>query len=106
MTSCTVRPDPALADILEGRFRPGFFTGVCTVVMKLFSCVQPRVAVFGKKDYQQLMVIRHMVRELALPIEVVAGETAEVAITIPEIRGPVAIDYDAQFRFARFGAVH
>jgi pantoate--beta-alanine ligase len=71
----TVRPPAALADILEGHFRPGFFTGVCTVVLKLFNCVQPRVAVFGKKDYQQLMVIRQMVRQLALPIEIVAGET-------------------------------
>ena len=51
------------------------FTGVCTVVLKLFNCVQPRVAVFGKKDYQQLMVIRRMVRQMALPIEIVAGET-------------------------------
>jgi pantoate--beta-alanine ligase len=73
--TCSVRPDPALADILEGQFRPGFFNGVCTVVLKLFNIVQPRVAVFGKKDYQQLMVIRHMVRELALPIEIVGGET-------------------------------
>jgi pantoate--beta-alanine ligase len=64
-----------LADILEGLFRPGFFTGVCTVVLKLFNCVQPRAAVFGKKDYQQLMVIRRMVQQLALPIEIVAGET-------------------------------
>ena len=71
----TVQPPPALADMLEGHFRPGFFTGVCTVVLKLFNCVQPRVAVFGKKDYQQLMVIRRMVRQLALPIEIVAGET-------------------------------
>jgi pantoate--beta-alanine ligase len=70
-----VVPDAALADILEGHFRPGFFTGVCTVVMKLFACVQPRVAVFGKKDYQQLMVIRRMVQQFALPIEIVAGET-------------------------------
>jgi len=70
-----VQPPAALADILEGHFRPGFFTGVCTVVLKLFNCVQPRVAVFGKKDYQQLMVIRQMVRQLALPIEIVAGET-------------------------------
>lgn len=70
-----VQPDPVLADLLEGHFRPGFFTGVCTVVMKLFACVQPRVAVFGKKDYQQLMVIRHMVRQFALPVDVVAGET-------------------------------
>lgn len=71
----TVRPPAALADILEGHFRPGFFTGVCTVVLKLFNCVQPRFAVFGKKDYQQLMVIRRMVAQLALPIEIVAGET-------------------------------
>ena len=70
-----VQPPPALANILEGHFRPGFFTGVCTVVLKLFNCVQPRAAVFGKKDYQQLMVIRQMVRQLALPIEIVAGET-------------------------------
>jgi pantoate--beta-alanine ligase len=70
-----VQPPAALADILEGHFRPGFFIGVCTVVLKLFNCVQPRVAVFGKKDYQQLMVIRQMVQQLALPIEVVAGET-------------------------------
>ncbi|CAM4242290.1 pantoate--beta-alanine ligase [Kerstersia similis] len=70
-----VQPDPAIADILEGEFRPGFFTGVCTVVMKLFSCVQPAYAVFGKKDYQQLQVIRAMVRQFALPIEIVAGAT-------------------------------
>ena len=73
---CTVQPPPELADILEGEFRPGFFTGVCTVVLKLFNAVQPRAAVFGKKDYQQLMVVRTMVRQLALPVEIVAGETA------------------------------
>lgn len=77
--TCKVHPDPALADILEGHFRPGFFVGVCTVVMKLFACVQPRFAVFGKKDYQQLMVIRHMVSQLALPIEVVGAETERAA---------------------------
>jgi pantoate--beta-alanine ligase len=70
-----VHPPAELADILEGYFRPGFFIGVCTVVMKLFGCVQPRVAVFGKKDYQQLMIIRRMVQQFALPIEIVGGET-------------------------------
>jgi pantoate--beta-alanine ligase len=70
-----VVPPAALADQLEGHFRPGFFTGVCTVVHKLFNLVQPAVAVFGKKDYQQLMVIRGMVRQMGLPIEVAAGET-------------------------------
>lgn len=70
-----VLPDPALADVLEGHFRPGFFTGVCTVVMKLFGCVQPRVAVFGKKDYQQCLVIRRMVEQFALPIVIDTGET-------------------------------
>jgi pantoate--beta-alanine ligase len=72
----TVLPDPALADILEGHFRPGFFTGVCTVVMKLFACVQPAVAVFGKKDYQQLLVIRRMVEQFALPISIEGVETS------------------------------
>jgi pantoate--beta-alanine ligase len=70
-----VHPPAELADILEGYFRPGFFVGVSTVVMKLFQCVQPSVAVFGRKDYQQNMVLRHMVRQFALPIEMIAGET-------------------------------
>ena len=60
-----VSPPHDLGDILEGKFRPGFFVGVTTVVLKLFSCVQPRVAVFGKKDYQQLMIVRHMCRQFA-----------------------------------------
>jgi pantoate--beta-alanine ligase len=70
-----VVPPTELADILEGAFRPGFFTGVSTVVHKLFNLVQPRAAVFGKKDYQQLMVIRNMVRQMGLPIQIVGGET-------------------------------
>ena len=70
---------PPMAEELEGRFRPGFFRGVATVVLKLFNCVQPRVAVFGKKDYQQLLVVRAMVRQLDLPIEIVAGETVREA---------------------------
>lgn len=75
-----VQPDPVLADILEGQFRPGFFTGVCTVVMKLFMAAfagqTQGVAVFGKKDYQQLMVIRQMVSQFALPIEVMGVDTS------------------------------
>jgi pantoate--beta-alanine ligase len=70
-----VHPPAELADILEGHFRPGFFVGVSTVVMKLFQCVQPSVAVFGRKDYQQNMALRHMVRQFALPIEMIASET-------------------------------
>jgi pantoate--beta-alanine ligase len=70
---------PALADELEGRFRPGFFKGVGTVVLKLFNCVQPAVAVFGKKDYQQLFIVRGMVAQLELPIRIVAGETVREA---------------------------
>lgn len=70
---------PAYADILEGEFRPGFFRGVATVVLKLFNVVQPEVAVFGKKDYQQLMIVRNMVRQLALPVSIVAAETIRAA---------------------------
>jgi len=71
----TVQPPTELANMLEGHFRPGFFGGVCTVVMKLFAIVGPRVALFGKKDYQQLMVIRRMVQQFALPIEIIGGQT-------------------------------
>lgn len=67
---------PPLANTLEGEFRPGFFRGVMTVVLKLFNIVQPQVAVFGKKDYQQLQLVCAMVRQLNLPLEIIAGETA------------------------------
>jgi pantoate--beta-alanine ligase len=70
-----VVPDPRLASILEGAVRPGHFDGVCTVVMKLFSIIQPEVAVFGKKDYQQLMLIRRMTAQFALPIQIVGHDT-------------------------------
>jgi len=70
-----VSPPQELGDILEGEYRPGFFGGVSTVVLKLFSCVGPRVAVFGKKDYQQLMVVRNMCRQFQLPVEILAHET-------------------------------
>jgi pantoate--beta-alanine ligase len=74
----TVEPSP-MASELEGAFRPRFFNGVATVVLKLFSCVQPDVAVFGMKDYQQLMVIRQMVAQFDLPLAIVAGETVREA---------------------------
>jgi pantoate--beta-alanine ligase len=71
-----VDPAPAHVDMLDGAARPGHFRGVATVVLKLFSIVRPQVAVFGTKDYQQQMVIQNMVREFALPIDIVRGETA------------------------------
>ncbi|WP_305823814.1 pantoate--beta-alanine ligase [Massilia brevitalea] len=74
-----VQPPDMLGNTLEGEFRPGFFNGVCTVVTKLFSCVQPRVAVFGKKDYQQLMIVRNMARQFALPTEIIGAETFRAA---------------------------
>lgn len=76
--SVIVHPGP-MGEELEGRFRPGFFNGVATVVLKLFNAVRPTAAVFGKKDYQQLAVVREMVRQLELPIEIVACETAREA---------------------------
>ncbi len=74
-----IQPPSDLGGILEGEFRPGFFTGVSTVVLKLFSCVQPSVAVFGKKDYQQLMVVRNMCRQFQLPVNILAHETVRDA---------------------------
>lgn len=70
-----VEPAPAQVSILEGEFRPGHFSGVATVVLKLLNIVQPDIALFGKKDYQQLMVLSNMVREMAVPVEVLPGET-------------------------------
>jgi pantoate--beta-alanine ligase len=66
---------PAVANSLEGEFRPGFFRGVATVVLKLFNIVEPQVAVFGKKDYQQLHLVRELVRQFNYSLEIVAGET-------------------------------
>jgi pantoate--beta-alanine ligase len=69
-----VQPPP-LAEELEGASRPGFFNGVCTVVLKLFNLVQPDVAVFGKKDRQQLKIVRGMVQQFNMPIQIVPAET-------------------------------
>jgi pantoate--beta-alanine ligase len=69
-----VQPPP-VGDELDGAFRPGFFNGVCTVVLKLFNLVQPDYAVFGKKDRQQLKLVRGMVQQFNLPIQIIPGET-------------------------------
>lgn len=93
-----VHPPSALADILEGEFRPGFFVGVCTVVLKLLSCVQPQVALFGKKDYQQWMVIRRMVQQFNLPTRIMAVETLRAAdgLALSSRNGYLSADERAQ----------
>jgi pantoate--beta-alanine ligase len=93
-----VDPPQQLGDILEGEFRPGFFKGVCTVVLKLLSCVQPKVAVFGKKDYQQLMIIRQMAKQFALPVEIIPGETirAEDGLALSSRNGYLSVEERAE----------
>jgi pantoate--beta-alanine ligase len=70
---------PGLSDILCGADRPGHFRGVTTVVNRLFNLVQPDVAVFGKKDYQQWLIVRRMVADLGMPVQIVAGDTVREA---------------------------
>jgi pantoate--beta-alanine ligase len=93
-----VQPPPELADILEGHFRPGFFTGVCTVVLKLFNIVQPHHAVFGAKDYQQQMIIRRMVDQFALPIAIHTGATlrAEDGLALSSRNGYLSAEERAE----------
>jgi pantoate--beta-alanine ligase len=77
--SYRVTPPAALAEEIEGAFRPGFFTGVCTIVMKLLHAVSPQIMLLGKKDYQQWRILQQMARDFLLPVEVVGVDTVREA---------------------------
>ena len=100
-----VHPPTELADILEGAFRPGFFVGVSTVVHKLFNIVQPDLAVFGKKDYQQLMVIRRMVQQMALHWERVRWQDVSGSVAGPYESGLLKLNCDKSLHYLHWHAV-